>query len=97
MTDETFEQILLGILAQNFVKNIHYTNNNILGEKSAKILCEILKKSQPNNTLLELNLSNITIKETVKKNNLGSLSKILMQIDDTKLLTKLKISDVNLR
>jgi len=97
MSDEIFEQILLGLYAQNSIKRIHYTNNNILGEKSAAILIEILKRNQPKNKLVELNLSNIEIKEVVKKNQPGILAQVLMQVDDTKLLSRLRISNINLR
>ena len=38
MTDKIFEQILIGINAQSFIKNIHYVNHNVLGPRSAKSL-----------------------------------------------------------
>jgi hypothetical protein len=68
-----------------------------LGDKSADILCEILKRNQPKNKLVELHLSNIKIKDTVKKDCPGALAQIMMQVDDTKLLSRLRISDINLR
>ena len=68
-----------------------------MGDKSAAILCEILKRNQPKNKLVELHLSNIKIKDTVRKDNPGALAQIMMQVDDTKLLSRLRISDINLR
>lgn len=68
-----------------------------MGEKSAAILCEILKRNQPKNKLVELHLSNIKIKDRVRKDSPGALAQIMMQVDDTKLLSRLKISDMNLR
>lgn len=41
MTDEIFEQILIGINAQSHVRNIHYINGNTLGPLSATIITEL--------------------------------------------------------
>ena len=68
-----------------------------MGDKSAAILCEILKRNQPKNKLVELHLSNIKIKDTVRKDSPGALAQIMMQVDDTKLLSRLRISDINRR
>ena len=41
MTDDVFAELLQGLKAQGIISAIHYTNNNILGSKSAVALLEV--------------------------------------------------------
>lgn len=45
VSDEVFEQLLLGIYAQNHICAIHYINYNVLGNKSAKVLLRICERN----------------------------------------------------
>lgn len=60
MTDEVLEQILLGIEVQNHLRHFHYCNNNQLGPRSIAILKNFCMNNKPDNSLIDLNLSNIT-------------------------------------
>ena len=45
VSDEVFEQLLLGLDAQNHIGAIHYINHNVLGTKSAKVLLRICERN----------------------------------------------------
>lgn len=51
MSDEVFEQILIGINAQSAIRNIHYVNYNTLGPRSARIITEICARDGQDNPL----------------------------------------------
>lgn len=59
-TDEVFEQILLGVEAQDHIRNIHYTNHNSLGGRATAILKKICARKD-SDYLVELNLSNVRV------------------------------------
>ena len=59
-SDEIFEQVLLGIEAQDHIKNIHYTNHNHLGAKATAVLRRICARKD-SDYLVELNLTNIRV------------------------------------
>lgn len=63
MTDKVFEQILIGIVAQSHIKNLHYVNRNILGPRSALLITELCSRMK--NPIYELNLSSIKIESPI--------------------------------
>jgi hypothetical protein len=61
MSDEVFEQLLLGLVAQNELTRLHYINNNTLGHRSAALLSQLCRRDVKNNHITEFNISNVLI------------------------------------
>jgi len=96
MDDKIFEQILMGLRAQSCIRNIHYVNHNTLGPRSANILSEICRRDGQDNPLQELNLSSIKLERPADAAVPSVLIQITQIVEDTNLIRKLKLANVNL-
>jgi len=101
MSDEAFEQLLLGLVAQNELTRLHYINNNTLGHRSAALLSRLCRRDIKNNGIqpnhiTEFNISNVQIAKTNKDFPNNIIAGLLYDLEVPMKIRNIKFSNLNL-
>ena len=96
MSDEAFEQLLLGLVAQNELTRLHYINNNALGHRSAALLSRLCRRDIKNNHITEFNISNVQIAKTNKDCPENIITALLYDLEVPMKIRNIKFSNLDL-